>query len=199
MDVEVASPINRDVFVHIRTILGMVLGLSMARLVNGLARFVQHPRRGQIYLVHIGWVAFLLLSLVHFWWFEFGLSSLRHWTFEIYLFLILYTIVFAMLSILLFPDQIDEYKGYEDYFQSRRRWFYSFLALIFVLDVIDTWIKGPEHFRALGLEYPIRQAVFALFSLVAVFTPSQRFQAAFVTVGVVYQATWIFRQFDVLN
>lgn len=145
MDVDVTLPVNRDVFVHIRIILGMVLGLSLTRLVSGMARFVQ------------------------------------------------------MLSVLLFPDQIDEYKGYADYFQSRRRWFYSFLAMIFVLDVIDTWIKGPEHFHALGLEYPIRQAVFALCSLVAVLTPSQRFQAVFVTVGVVYQTTWIFRQFNVLN
>ena len=30
-------------FTHVRVIVGMVLGLSLARLVNGLTRFVQHP------------------------------------------------------------------------------------------------------------------------------------------------------------
>lgn len=196
MDGPAAHP---DVFIHVRIILGMVLGLSLTRLVTGLARFVQHPNREHIYPVHIGWVVFMLSAITHFWWFEFGLSSLRRWTFEIYFFLILYTILFAMLSALLFPDRMDEYKGFEDYFQSRRQWFYGLLALIFVFDVVDTLIKGVDHFQSLGLEYPIRQAGFALCSIIAIFTPSKRYQAIFVTVGVIYQFFWILRQFEVLN
>lgn len=30
-------------FTHVRVIVGMVLGLSLARLVDGLTRFVAHP------------------------------------------------------------------------------------------------------------------------------------------------------------
>jgi hypothetical protein len=56
----------------------------------------------------------MLLTITHFWWFEFRLSSLR-WTFEIYLFLVLYAAIFAVLAALLFPDRIDDYKGFEDY------------------------------------------------------------------------------------
>lgn len=192
------APVSHDAFIHVRIILGIVLGLSLTRLLAGLTRFVQHPNREHIYLIHIGWVLFMLLAITHFWWFEFGLSSLRRWTFEIYLFLILYAAIFAVLAALLFPDRMDEYKGFEDYFQSRRQWFYGFLALIFILDLIDTRIKGVEYFRSFGIEYPLRQAAFALCSIIAIFVPSKRYQAAFVTVGVIYQLIWILRQFEVL-
>jgi hypothetical protein len=69
--------VHPDVFVHIRIIVGMVLGLSLTRLVTGLTRFVQHPKREQIYPIHFGWVLFMLLSIVYFWWFEFGCSLSR--------------------------------------------------------------------------------------------------------------------------
>jgi hypothetical protein len=193
-----SAPVSHDVFIHVRIILGIVLGLSLTRLLAGLTRFVQHPKREHIYLIHVGWVMFMLLAIVHFWWFEFGLSSLRRWTFEIYLFLILYAAIFAVLAALLFPDRMDEYKGFEDYFQSRRRWFYGFLTLIFILDLIDTRIKGIEHFRSLGIEYPVRQAAFALCSVIAMIMPSKRYQAAFVAVGLIYQLFWILRQFEVM-
>jgi len=194
------SPITHpDVFVHVRIIIGMVLGLSITRLVTGLARFVQHPKRDNIYPIHFAWVLFLLVTIIHFWWFEFGLSAIQRWTFEIYLFLIAYAILFAFLSAILFPDRMDEYKGYEDYFQSRRKWFYGLLALLFIVDLIDSRIKGIEHFQSLGLEYPIRQAAFATCAIVAIFVSDKRYQTAFVTIGLIYQITWILRLFDVLN
>jgi hypothetical protein len=192
-------PVHLDQFVHIRIIVGMVLGLSLSRLVTGLARFVQHPKRDPIYLIHLGWVLFLLLAIIHFWWYEFGLSTIEQWTFQLYFFVILYAILFALISSLLFPDHMDEYSGYEDYFQSRRRWFYGLLTLTFLVDLIDTAIKGSAHFQSLGLEYPIKQAAYAACSIAAIFIASKRYQALFVTVGLLYQASWILRLFDVLD
>jgi len=37
-----------DQFVHIRIIIGIVTGLTVTRLLTGLARFVQHPSRDRI-------------------------------------------------------------------------------------------------------------------------------------------------------
>ena len=77
-----------DQFIHVRIIIGIVTGLTVTRLLTGLARFVQHPVRDRIYLAHLAWAFFLLLAIVHFWWFEFGLQRIGVWTFEIYLFVI---------------------------------------------------------------------------------------------------------------
>lgn len=196
MDNPVVRP---DVFIHVRIIIGMVLGLSLARLITGLTRFVQHPSREQIYPIHIGWTVFMFLAIIHFWWYEFGLSTVRHWTFELYFFVILYATLFAMIASLLFPDRMEEYSGYEDYFQSRRKWFYGLLALLFVTDVVDTALKGADHFHSLGIEYPIRQAGLATCSLIAMFVASKTFQTVFVTLAVIYQISWILRLFDVLS
>ena len=47
-----------DAFVHVRIIIGIILGLSVSRLLTGVARFIQHPGKQNIYPVHIAWVAF---------------------------------------------------------------------------------------------------------------------------------------------
>jgi hypothetical protein len=59
--------------------------------------------------------------------------------------------------------------------------------------------EGADHFYSLGIEYPIRQAAFAICSIIAMFVASKTYQAIFVVVGVIYQITWILRLFDVLN
>lgn len=193
------QPSYVDQFVHIRIIVGMVLGISLSRLVSGLARFVQHPTRQKIYSVHLGWVLYMLLAIIHFWWYEFSLARIQVWTFGLYFFIIFFAILFALAASLLFPDQITDYASYEDYFQSRRKWFYGLLAVLSVTDLVDTAIKGAEHFRALGYEYPIQQGVLVLCAVIAIFVPSKKYQGAFVITALVYKALWIFRLFDVLK
>src|ERR1044072_5563840 len=122
MATEIASP--HDIFPHIRTVMGMVIGLGVTRLLSGLARIVQHPGQYRLYPGHLAWVASVLLMLVHFWWWEFGLYAIETWTFGIYLFLIFYAVTLFLLCALLFPDSMLDYTGYEDFFYSRRAWFF---------------------------------------------------------------------------
>lgn len=195
-----ATPVpHPEDFTHVRTIMGMVLGLSLARLVNGLTRFVQHPGSVKIYPVHIGWVIFLFISIIHFWWYEFHLSLVSEWTFPIYFFLILYTMIFAALTALLFPDQMNDYGGFEQYFDLRKKWFFGLLALTFLIDLGDTLIKGRQYFVSLGVEYPIHQAIFFLASIGAIFISGKRVQLILVSVAVVYQLSWILRTYDLLQ
>ena len=190
---------HSELFGHVRIIMATVLGLSVARLLNGLARFVQHPKREHIYLVHLGWVLFLLLSVIHFWWFEFGLSRIEIWTFPIYFFVLSYAALFFFICAILFPDRMDDYAGYADYFQSRQRWFYGFLSGLFVIDVVDTALKGVEHFRSLGPAYPYKQAALFLLAIVAMFVRSRRYHVAFVTAALIAQTWFILVEFEILG
>ncbi|CAN0653073.1 hypothetical protein R2G56_09665 [Nitratireductor aquimarinus] len=189
---------NTDQLIHIRVVLGVVMGLSLARLLNGLAHFVQHPGKIRIYSVHIGWVLFLFLAVVHFWWFQFSLIYISYWTFEHYIFVIMYAALFFFICALLFPDDMKEYSGFADYFHSRQTWFFALLAALYAVDIIDTLAKGVEHFKNLGPEYPLRQAVMITLSIVAIFVKSRRFHLSFVTAALAIQVLWIIQYFQVL-
>lgn len=190
---------NPDSFLHVRVVIGIVTGLSIARLLNGFAGFVAHPKRDHLYVVHLAWSLFLLLSVIHFWWFEFALFHVVRWNFELYVFLIFYAALFFFICAILFPDRMAEYSGFKQYFHSRQTWFYALLATLFVVDMIDTALKGAAHFRSVGIEYPIRQGLLFVLALVAIRIRARRYHVAFVSIALVAQIYWILSQFNVLR
>ncbi|ESY93399.1 MULTISPECIES: hypothetical protein [unclassified Mesorhizobium] len=193
---EIASA--HDIFPHIRIVMGMVIGLGVARLLSGVARIVQHPAQYRLYTVHLACVASVLLMLVHFWWWEFGLYAIETWIFGKYLFIIFYAITLFLLCALLFPDSMLDYTSYEDFFYSRRAWFFGLLAATYLLDVIDTLLKGPEHFARFGNEYLFRTPVFVALCIVAILVRDRRFHIAFVAAALIYQISFIPRLFDTI-
>lgn len=138
------------------------------------------------------------LAFVHFWWFEFGLQRIEIWTFEIYVFVICYAALFFFVCALLFPDRMDEYSGFAEYFHSRQKWFYGLLGALFLADLLDTAIKGLEHFSAYGPGYPIRQGVLCVLSIAAMFIADRRYHGMFVAVALAAEVYWILSQFQVL-
>jgi hypothetical protein len=191
-------PYAHDIFPHIRIVMGMVIGLGVTRLLSGLARIVQHPGQYRLYSVHLAWVVSVLLMLVHFWWWEFGLFQIETWTFGKYLFIIFYAVTLFLLCALLFPDSMLDYTSYEDFFYSRRAWFFGLLAATYLLDVIDTLLKGPEHFARFGVEYLFRTPVFVGLCIIAILVRDRRFHIAFVAAALVYQISFILRLFDTI-
>ncbi|WP_184327358.1 hypothetical protein [Rhizobium sp. BK529] len=187
-----------EVYVYIRTVMSMVIGLSLARLLTGLGGIVQSPGKFRVYWVHLGWVASMFLFIIHFWWWEYRLQSLAVISFGVYLFLISFCCLFFFLCVLLFPTTLEEYGGYEEYYISRRGWFFGMLAVTYVVDFLDTLLKGKAYLAALGWEYPLRNAVYIVLCIVAARTANRRFHAVFVSAGLLYQITWIFRLYDLI-
>lgn len=181
------------IFEHCRLILGMVLSLAVARLLNGLARFVQHPKKMKIFPPHILWVFAILLHLIHFWWWEFRLIYVHQWTFEIYAMLICYAIDIFLLCSLLFPDDMSEYSGFEEYFMSRRKWFFGIFGFSFIIDFWDTALKGAAYMNTLGWEYPVRNTLFIVMCVAAAFIKNHKAQLAFVILTILYESSYIFR------
>jgi hypothetical protein len=182
-----------DLYQHIRVVISIIVGLCITTLLSGFARFVQHPKREKVSILHLGWAASLLLSIIHFWWWEFRLTLVPQWTFAIYFFVILYAILFYSLCTLLFPSDLKDYAGYEDYFLSRRRWFFGILAATYVADIIDTTLKGSAYLHSFGVEYPIRIAAGLTLCLIAVLTRNRRIQLSLLAVSLLYQISFIVR------
>lgn len=187
------TPLAHDIYPHIRIVMGMVVGLGITRLLSGVARVVQHPRRYPPSGVHLAWVAATLLYLVHFWWWEFGLYQISAWNFATYLFIIGYAIALFLLCALLFPDDLHDYADQATFFYARRKWFFGVLMLTYLLDVVDTLIKGEAHFARFAPEFLIRTPILVLLCLIAIRSASRKFHAAFVVAILLYQVSWVLR------
>lgn len=187
------SQAANELFAHIRVVIGMVVGLGITRLLTGLARLIQHPKRYRLSAIHLLWVFSLLVELALFWWWEFALSRLPSLTFGTFIFLIVYALTLFLLCALLFPDDLDEYADYEDYFLNRRRWFYGLFALTFVLDVVDTALKGSERWSHYSADYLVQVPLGLGLCLLASLFANKRLQLATASLHIAYQAYWIVR------
>jgi hypothetical protein len=182
-----------EIFPHIRIVIGMVIGLAITRLLTGIARLIQHPKRYRISAIHLLWVFSLLVELALFWWWEFALSRLPSLNFATFSFLISYALTLFLLCTLLFPDDLDEYADYEDYFLDRRRWFFGLFALTFVLDLVDTALKGPARWSHYSADYLIQVPLGLCLCLVASLWANKRLQLAMALLHIAYQAYWMAR------
>ncbi len=180
-----------EIFEYVSVLTSIILGLGITHLLKGVAGLIQHPGREETYGTHLLWVAYMLFSSVLWWWWQFGLDTRPEWTLGIYLFVSAFALVFYLLCALLFPADMDDYDGYHDYFMSKKSWFLGLLACAYLLDLVDTALKGWEHFQSLGIDYPVQAAVIAALCLAGLRTNSRTYHAALAVLVLgsqVYQA-----------
>lgn len=60
------QPLAAEAFTHIRMIVGTIVGLCISRILIGVAKFIQHPNKKELYGAHLLWIAFTLLTVIHF-------------------------------------------------------------------------------------------------------------------------------------
>jgi len=179
--------------------MGFIVSLAMARLLTGIARFIQHPGSLKVDAVHLAWSAGVFVLLVHFWWWEFWLGAITHWTFALYAFLVAFALQLYLLAALLYPDNIAEYDGYGDYFLKRRAWFFGIFASVQVFDVIDTLIKGANHASQYHWTYWAQDGGTFVFALAAMAIGNRRFQVAFAVLNLAVELWFIATTFTTLG
>jgi hypothetical protein len=137
-----------------------------------------------------------LLS-VFWWWFEFQLRTTPVWTFQLYTFVLGYAFLIYLICTLLFPSDLGEHANFKEYFLSRRGVFFGMLIALLAVDVLDTWAKGLAHFKSLGLEYPLSQALLILLCIGGIASRRERVQAVIVILALGYLVLRVTRFFDV--
>jgi hypothetical protein len=182
-------------FLHVRIVLSLILGLAITALLKGMVGFVQHPRRRPWSAIHLGWSIWALLSCVLVWWWEFELARVTGWSFELYAFELLYCSAYYALAALLYPDDIDEYGGFDDYILSRRGWLFGLIALITLLDIGDSLAKGVPYFSNLGPLYGSHIGVMLAIAAIGAASPSKRVHRALVTAALLYQIWYTLAQY----
>jgi hypothetical protein len=186
-------------YLHIRVVLGIVLGLGITTLLRGIASIIEHPRRYHWSWIHMSWVAWALVTVVTFWWWEYRLLAVPRWTFESYLFVITYCSSFYVLAVLLFPSDVSEYGSYEAYLLHRRPWFFGLIVLMTLMDLVDTSLKGTERWQALGTAYPIHTATILAIAVLGIALKGRGAQLAIALVALAYQVAYLGLQYFTLT
>jgi hypothetical protein len=104
-----------ELYLHVRGVLSILIGLSLTRLLSGAAQLAQ-PERKRVYWVHLVWCLFMFFYVIGFWWWEFQLVTVPRWTFPLYVFVAVYGAVVYFVCALLSPYDLGHYEGYKEYF-----------------------------------------------------------------------------------
>ncbi len=190
---------HMDRFEYVMVMVSIIIGLALAHLLQGLVEVAQRPRPLRLRSIHLVWVIFMLMTVAFFWWWQFKLQALQEWTFGTYIFVLAYACLMYFQSTLLFPRDLGPDVDLDEFFHRQRGWFFGANALNNSIDLVDTWLKGSEHFQSLGPEYPVTVAVNTIGSLIAIFVPSRIFQWVFALGSLLYLLSWAFRQFNTLG
>lgn len=184
-------------FDYVMILASIVIGLALAHLMQGVVSLVTTKVR--VWWVHLVWVAFMLLMSVGWWWWEYTLHELVRWTFDIYVFVLLYAFAIYLTSALLFPREFDGHASYETYFLAHRRWFFGLQIALSLIDLADSALKGPGHMRELGPEYLIASGGYVILAVVGIATPRKSIQASIALVYLLYQISWMARIFQTMQ
>lgn len=142
-----------EFFNYVMVLASVIIGLAVTHLLQGVAKLIQHPEREKLYWVHLMWVALMFLNALFLWWWEYQLSALHHWTFELYVFVLSFSVVLYLICAVLMPLELGDYATYRAYYFSRRRWLFGLLLLFSLMDFADSALKGPSHLSSLGWPY----------------------------------------------
>jgi hypothetical protein len=187
-----------EIFEYVIVLTSIVIGLAVTHLMQGIAGLVQHPGKDKVWWVHLGWVAFWLLTSIFWWWWEFRLQQIHVWTFQLYLFVTIYAFTIYLICALLFPSNLEGYEGYRDYLLSRRRWIYGLMLFALTLDVFDTLVKGIDYFLSLGASYVIVNGLFALVCLASFLSRRNWVHGAGVLIALAMQAVRVIAYYDTI-
>ena len=188
-----------DMFNYVMVLASVIIGLGIAHLLTGVAAIVQHPGRAKIYWVHLLWVGATFLRAIFWWWFEFQFSVVTQWTFSLYIFVLAYALLIYLWCALLIPRDLAGYDGYKEYFYSRRSWFFGVGLAAGLADIVDTLLKGADHFASLGMLYIALQVMWTILFLVALRTRNERFHAAFALIAVAALLIYPVTNFDTVQ
>jgi len=93
-----------------------------------------------------------VVQLPYFWWFEFDWRQETTWTFPVFFFVIVFAMLYYLAVAVLVPAREIDFKDLDAYFYKIRPRFFTFLTVINVADVIDTYLK-PGNLEDVGSTY----------------------------------------------
>ena len=184
-------------FEYIFTLLSIIIGLGITHLLVGIGRLINNPKGVKVYWVHLVWTFRIFTSMIFFWWFEYKFSEVAEWTFPVFLFIIFYAVLQFLWCVINMPFYFP--KNFTDYYYSSRKWFFLIFIAICAVDILDTYLKGPDHLKSLGLIYYINITASIVISILAIIVRSKIFHGVIATLFVLYQIWFAITMYNTIS
>ena len=138
-----------DIHNHILTVISIIIGLSITRILVGFAGLVEHPNRMKPYTIQVIWGVALMIHVLRFWWWEYQVEDIvnRAHLLGAYFFISVYACLLFFLCTLLFPEDPGDYGSLLEYFISVRRGFFAVLIGVIIIGIPDSAIKSEALMR----------------------------------------------------
>jgi len=166
-----------DSFNYVAVLVSIIVGLGLTRVLSQLSETIQVQDRTRTYWVHTLWMIGLFINLMLSWWVFYRWKAAPQWNFFLFIWVTIAPTLLYLASGVLCPGELES-TGAKDwreyYYANRRGFFFSFVA-IWPLDIIDTLLKGKQHFIDQGPLYLPTLAIWTMGSAIAGITGNERY------------------------
>ena len=180
-----------DAFNYVAVLVSIVTGLAATRLMEALSEMIQVANRPRVYWIHTVWILNLFFELMLYWWVLYRWRTAPDWTFFLFIWVTIPGILVYLAAAILFPGELETSGSpdWRDYYYKNRRGFFFIFGAIAPLDIVDTLLKGYQHFVDQGPLYLPFIGIWAIGSLTAGITRNERYHA---TWAIFFPAMMIF-------
>ena len=121
-------------------LVSIIIGLGVARMLDGILRIVRSGRPYETYWVHSVWLGLTFFEMINHWAYRWTYYRTRvDWTVFELIFFLLPTIILFLASGLLFPEAgVTPLRKY--YYHQRQAFFAAFVSLMVVYSVENWWM-----------------------------------------------------------
>ncbi len=179
-------------FEHLSVLVSIVVGLSVSQVLFGFGQMLRRRGSYEIDVLYLLCNAIILVVLVDCWWGVFSWHDTSRWSYQMTWFVLLNPLLVTMAAQLLPPDWEERPLDIHKMYYKNHRLIFGLLAFYPLLDLLDTSLKGIEHFRNLGKSYPLTMTGMAMLCAIAALARSRKVQIT-CSLGVLLVVfSWIF-------
>lgn len=165
-----------SVLFHVTSFIALILGLAIANVLTNVAALFKRRREVRWYWIQTIWVLGLVVAIALEWWVVLNWAKVDRISFPLFLFLLIKPTILFFGSDLLFPEPDSPHAlDLKAHYHSVRQ-LMAITSLYVPVDLIDSLLKGMEHFRSLGGD-PIAQLVLWLILMAASRSANERVHA----------------------
>lgn len=160
-------------FEYLAVLVSLILGLGITHLLAGVGHMIHRRGQSKPDSVHVLWTAATFWTLILNWWVFFQSRRFAEWSFELFLIVIVWAVLFFLMAVVLYPPDLADGEDYGTVFERNRTWFLGFFVSASLADIVLTAARGDLFNPPIYLPFALH---FVVLGSLGILIKSRRFQ-----------------------